>query len=397
MKILFIIPSYEPAWGFGGTVTATVNLCTQLSKDGHDVTVYTTNADADGSYLPIEPNCEHIRNGVKVCYFECNVMPKRAFYSSKLIAQLENTIQHFDIVNMSAIWQFLGYAAYKICKKYNIPYIVTPHSSLMKHAFFGIGNQWIKQLYWNLFGKKVIQDATAIHYLSEGEYTESKDIAKNDRFFIVPNGIHIDDYQVDVESKNMIRSKYNISENTFLILFLGRIHSKKNIDLVMKSLPMLKEQSVDFKFLIVGNTEEEWYLDNLKEIEKDLKLESDILWIGKIENAEVKYYYASSDVMVLPSKLEGVSMALTESMVQGLPLLISNRVANYKEIEIDQCGIVVEPNFESTKQALLKLSTNVLFCKELGNNAISSVNKRYAIEAVAKAMVENYKSLVERG
>jgi glycosyltransferase involved in cell wall biosynthesis len=395
MKILFIIPSYEPAWGFGGTVTATVNLCKELVKKGHDVTVFTLNADADGSFLNVETNKEQIRDGVKVWYFSCNILPKKSFYSSNLIKKLKNSIKEFDIVNMSAIWQFLGYKAYKICKKNNIPYIVTPHSSLMKHAFYNIGNQVIKQLYWNLFGKKVVFNAIALHYLSYGEYEESKDIANNNNFFIVPNGIDIDKYKINENKKNDIRKKYNIKNDEILLLYLGRIHSKKNIDLILKSLPVLLENNIEFKFMIVGNIEEKLYYNDLLNIIRNLKLKEYVIWIGAVKNNEVKYYYSSSDLMVLPSKIEGVSMALTEAMANALPLFISNRVANYKEIEKDNCGIVVEPILNDVKYKLLECLKNKEKLRLLGKNALISVKGRYSIDKVVKNMIKEYEKIVK--
>ena len=108
MKVLQVVPSYEPAWAFGGTVTATSNLCRALAKKGIDVTVYTTNADGKGGYLDVPLNESVDLSGVKVWYFHCDLFPKKAFYSRGLVKKLDETIENFDLVDMSAMWQFIS-------------------------------------------------------------------------------------------------------------------------------------------------------------------------------------------------------------------------------------------------------------------------------------------------
>jgi glycosyltransferase involved in cell wall biosynthesis len=296
---------------------------------------------------------------------------------------------------MSAIWQFIGYKAYKACKKNDIPYVVTPHSSLMKHAFYDIGNTFIKSLYWRIFGKVVVDNAASIHYLSKGERLESDEFTKGE-YFIVPNGIVVDQYKVDILDRNKARLENGIKESEFLILHLGRIHSKKNIEYTIASLPELIQMNDKVRFIIVGNIENREYYLSLKKLAKDYNVEKYIIWKDQIPNNEVKYYYSSANLMVLPSKIEGVSMALTESMVQGLPLLISNRVANYREIESDECGIVVDPTLEATKKALINIVSKKIDLNKMSSNSYNSVVTRYKIEQVASRMLSEYKKILQK-
>jgi len=394
MKVLHVIPSYEPAWAFGGTVTATSNLCRALAKKGIDVTVYTTNADGKGGHLYMPLNQPVVLGGVKVWYFNCDLFPKKAFYSKGLAKKLGETIRNFDLVHMSAIWQWIGVDVHRISKKQGIPYIVTPHSSLMRFAFQSVGSQYRKYLYWRFFGRKTVKNADAIHFLCEGEREESECYSGNTPSFIVPNGIYLFKQQYDENRRNILRQKLNIPNEAFVILFLGRIHPKKKIELIIKTLPHILEWRKDTFFIIAGPVEDPTYYENLKKKSQAVKVVQNIIWHGPVANQEIYDYYALADIMVLPSIVEGISMAIIEALATGLPVFVSNRVANYKEIEKDNAGIVVDPYYESVKESLMQVCKRPERVKQLSQNARRSAENRYEINKVVSLMIKAYEEVL---
>ncbi|MEM5831157.1 MAG: glycosyltransferase [Candidatus Aenigmatarchaeota archaeon] len=393
MKVLHVIPSYEPAWRFGGTVTATSNLCRALAKKGIDVTVYTTDADGKGGYLDVPLNEPLDLGGVKVWYFHCDLLPKDAFYSRGLAKKLKETVKDFDIVHVSAIWQWIQVNVYKACKKQNKPYIVTPHSSLMNYAF-KFGPKLNKKIYWKLFGKKTIKKASAIHFLCEGEREGSRSLCKDVTSFILPNGIDVNKFKRENKKGSLLRDKLGIPQEAIVLLFLGRIHPKKQIEYIIKSIPEILKYKKDVFFLIVGPIEDENYYNKLKVLLNTLKVSSNVIWIGSVKNEEVIEYYCASNIMVLPSIVEGISMAAIEAMCASLPLLVSNRVANWHEIEEDKAGVIVNPNFAEVCEALLRLCLNPELIKRLSINARKSAEKRYDINKVADLMIKAYEDVL---
>ena len=100
MKILNVIPHYEPAWELGGVVRAVSELCRGLAHLGHDVTVFTTDS---GRYrrLPMPVNQMVELGGVKVWYFKTDYGLKFA-YSRSLKLALKRSIKEFDIININS-------------------------------------------------------------------------------------------------------------------------------------------------------------------------------------------------------------------------------------------------------------------------------------------------------
>jgi glycosyltransferase involved in cell wall biosynthesis len=389
MKILYVIPSYEPAWAFGGTVTATSNLCRALAKKGIDVTVYTTDSDGKGRYLDVPLNQPVDLGGVKVCYFHCDLFPRKAFYSKMLKRKLEENVKDFDLIHVSAIWQWIGVDVNKICRKNNIPYIVSPNGSFILYPWKQ--NIIKKRIYWKFFGKKTVKNADAIHFTTEAEREDSVmtiPLLKSIPNFVIPNGI---------ESTNEInsivnRKTLNIPEDKFIILFVGRIHRIKGLELVIKALGLLQEK--DIYFLIVGPDEDKIYCNYLKELSEKLHITNKIIWYGPINRSKLWNFYKCADLYVQMSYSENFAMAAVEAMTFGLPILISNKVGIWREVQEDNAGFVINQDVNEIAKILKMTCEKPQILKEMSELARKSAEKRYDINKVADLMIMAYEDIL---
>ncbi len=387
MKVLHVIPSYEPAWAFGGTVTATSNLCRVLAKKGVDVTVYTTDADGKGGHLDVPLNEPVNLGGVKVWYFHCDLLPKDAFYSRGLAKKLKETVKDFDIVHVSAIWQWIQVNVYKACKNLNKPYIVTAHGSFnpwpWKQKIFK------KRIYWHLFGKRTIESSNAIHFTSDEERIKSFDnikLLKRKESFVIPNGVDI-----NIKRKNTdIRGDLKIDKKAFLLLFIGRINKIKGIELVIQALKTVKGNN--FIFLIVGPKEDKKYYDFLVSISTPLR--DRIIFHHEIPKNKTSDFYFSSDLFVLPSYSENFGYTVVEAMACGTPVLISRNVCIWREVEEDKAGFIVNQNPIEIAEVIKECIENPKLLKELSINARKSAEKRYDINKVADLMIKAYEDVL---
>ncbi len=399
MKVLHIVPWYEPAWATGGTAVAVSTLCRALVKKGVDVTVYTTNDNGKGGYLNVPVNEKIEIGGVKVYYFPCNFWwkKKKSFNSTGLIKKLRETNEKFDLVHLSSTRVWFEREVYKFCKQHNVPYIITPHASLMDFWVKEIGNRILKYLYLKIIGYKIINGANAIHFLCEGERERSKKYLEGKESFIVPNGIDIKEfyYNNDADKKGL-RQKLNLPIEDILFLFVGRIHPLKNLDKIIFSLREIWNFNIykNFTFLIIGPVTDSKYYEYLNELTKKGGLTGKIIFSPPEDRDKLKKFYWVSDILLLPSIVEGISMTLVEALSSSLPVLISNRVANYKEIEEDKAGIVVNPTVEEITNAFKKIFGNPELLKQMSINARKSAEKRYDIDKVADLMIKAYEDVL---
>lgn len=124
MKILHVIPVYEPAWGAGGVVRTVSQLCRGLAKLGVDVTVFATDF-GNGQKLPVPVDRMVEVGGVKVWYFKTDFLHKFA-YSRSLRETLRHHTQEFDLIAFSTFWCYPGIPAGMEARKHGVPYVMFP-------------------------------------------------------------------------------------------------------------------------------------------------------------------------------------------------------------------------------------------------------------------------------
>ncbi|MEW6607568.1 MAG: glycosyltransferase [bacterium] len=394
MKVLFVTPAYEPAWAFGGTVTSVSQLCNALSRKGADITVYTTDADGKGGHL-INMEKTASRNGdVSVKYFRCNLGKSRAFYSRELATSLKENISKFDLVHVSSIWQWHQIAVERFSVKNEIKYIISPHGSLREEALFSVGNQLIKKMYWSLFVKKAIESAAAISFLNERERTDAKEYVRIPESFIVPNGVDCETEYISKKDAMEFRQALGIDGASILILFLGRVHKVKNIDLVIQAIPFLLREGHNVHFIIAGPIEDKHYYSSLKNMTRELNIEKRVVWYGLADEVDKHKLQAISDLMILPSMTEGVSMSLLEALASSTPVLLTSNATNSEEIEASRAGIIVEPEIAGVRKGLIRLFSEPRLLEETGENARRLALEKYNISNVALLMMQAYEDIL---
>ncbi|MEK7574053.1 MAG: glycosyltransferase, partial [Patescibacteria group bacterium] len=132
MKILCVVPVYFPAFQYGGPIASVHNLNKALVEKGIEVTVFTTNAGLEGKVLT---NLEIDINGVKVFYFNFFKIfeflgPTGWQFSWPLTVALKNKLKNFDLIYLSAVWNYPTAIAAHYCRKYKKPYIVSVRGTL---------------------------------------------------------------------------------------------------------------------------------------------------------------------------------------------------------------------------------------------------------------------------
>ena len=408
MKVLCVMPSYWPAFKFGGPIYSVHYLNKVLAKKGIDISVYTTNVGLEGE---VSLNNEVWLDGVKVTYFNFinffEVLGPTGWQCSPSMSRaLKNSMKHFDIVYIISIWNFPILAASHYCRKFNKPYIISPRGALDDYTF--AVKAWKKKPYFNLISKRDIINSAGIHFTTEEEFNNWNRLFNiKCKEYIVPNGIILDDY-VHFLSKNELKTKYPFLKNKKILLFLGRIHPKKGLDILIDAFHRLINTRKNVHLLIVGNDEEN-YKNILKKQIMNLGMEYSDLSVGEnnVQNTDITFTgmltgknklaaMSGSDIFVLTSYSENFGMAVVESMACGVPVIISNRVGVHKEIKKSNAGIIVEPNAKSIYIGLNKVLDNQAMANKIANNGKTMVMNYYDIQKVADNMIHVFDDILRK-
>ena len=201
------------------------------------------------------------------------------------------------------------------------------------------------------FGYKILKDASKIIAVTkiEVEQYEKMDVDE-DKIEIVPNGIDMSEYD-NLPKKGKFRRKYLIGDEEKIILYLGRIHRIKGIDLLVRAFADLSKELNNVRLIIAGP--DDGYLSTLKRQIDDLKIGDRILFTGPLYESDKLESYVNADVYVLPSVYEIFGITVLEACACGTPVVVTNRcgIADF----VDKVGYVVEYDKEQLRDAIIKV------------------------------------------
>jgi len=388
MKILHVVPSL--ANEFGGPSIAVIGLCRELVRQGEDVTVFTTEADVFGRAQTGYAKPSEI-DGIKIFYF-----PMRYMFNYKLSMPLAQALKEklwlFDVVHIHSLFQFSTTVASYYCRRYNKPYIITTHGHLDPFNFRK--KPWFKRMYLNLCDARNISNAKAIHFTSEGERRSAVNKFSKVPSVVISLGISPKDYR-KLPEQGVFRSRYPCLNDKKIILFFGRIHYKKGLDILANAFVRLAKENADVCLVMAGPDNENYGSKIKLQLEKGGVL-SRVVFTGMLSGENKLALLKDSDIFALPSYTENFALAVVEAMAIGLPVVISDKVNISPEIKEARAGLVIEPDPSQLFFALKRLLQDSRLREELVSNAKELVESRFIWEKNAMVLIDLYRSITNK-
>ncbi|MFB0563422.1 MAG: glycosyltransferase [Candidatus Lokiarchaeia archaeon] len=382
MKVLQIAASLVSEWG--GPPKVVYELSEHLIRTGVDITIYASGkrGKEKESIFPQGTDCK---------LFHQNFLSKFwRLYSPELSASLKTEIDKFDLIHIHEIWHYSHFIAYYWAKKKCKPYIITVHGALEPWCLNY--KRFKKRVFSAFIQKKILREAAAIHAFTQSEAEQVKAFGINNRIIIIPNGIDLKLYAV-LPPKEKIEAQYPQIKGKKMILFLGRIHPIKGLDILAKSISNIAGMREDTILVIAGPDD-----GYKKQVESMIKIEGiskKVIFTGMITGKEKLAALSRADIFVLPSYSEGFSMSILEAMACGLPVVITNQ-CHFPEVKQYNAGLVIEPNVGELTEALEILLSDPELCQQMGNNGKRLVRERYTWDRIADQMIEVYKDIIEK-
>lgn len=389
MRILFVIPYFYPAEAFGGPVKVAFDVGRQLVKHGHEVVVFTSDAKDLKNRLDVE----HAEiEGMQVYYFRNLSMSfvkwSKLFITLDLPRKLRSDLKSFDIVHIHEYTTYQNIVVHHFAKKFGVPYILQAHGSLPK-----IGRQARKWIYDALFGSNLIRDTSKVIALNEVEVGQYKYVGvPAQKIALVPNGVDLSEYS-DLPSKGSFKKKFGIDRNMRIVLYLGRIHEIKGIDILVRAFASILQKLDNVRLVIVGP--DDGYLHEIKALTRTLLIEDKVLILGPLYGMAKLEGYVDADVYVLPSRYETFPMTVLEAYACGKAVIASN-VGGLNQLVLDGAtGLLVEPgNFMDLANKISYLMDHAEKAEEMGLKGKQYVKEHFNIDKIAEDLENLYKVAV---
>jgi glycosyltransferase involved in cell wall biosynthesis len=173
-----------------------------------------------------------------------------------------------------------------------------------------------------------------------------------------------------------------------VLLFLGRIHEKKGCDLLIRAFARVAAAESSLHLLMAGPDQSGW-VSSLQQLASDIGVSDRVSWPGMLGNESKWGALYSAEVFILPSHQENFGVAVAEALGCGVPVLISNKVNIWSDIEADGAGLVEDDTLAGTEALLRRwLALTADARARMGMQARDTFTRRYGIDAMARGLLD---------
>lgn len=390
MKILLAVLYYEPAWAYGGPPKMVSDLARHYARRGHEVTVCTTDAwDAERRL----PAGDDVIDGVRVVRFR-NASNRLAWRLKILLPLgmrrwLEDNVRKYDIVHLFEARTMQNAWAAQAAVRAGVPFVMSVWGSLPIGSGWraAIKSRYDRRHFGTLFGR-----AAALLAQNDHEARLYREYgAPSDRVTVWPLGIDPAEFAT-LPPRGRLRSRFGISDEAPLVLFVGRINELKGIGALIRSFARC--DVADAHLVIVGR--DDGFLASAQRLAATERVADRVHFAGPMYGADAVAAYVDCDLFcITPTHFEETSLASLSACACGRAILINDR-CGVPWLDDYEAGVCVPHSEAAIAQELNALLSDRERLARLGRNARRMVEERFFLPKIADQAEEIYRSACRR-
>ena len=368
MKILHVISSVDPR--AGGPSQLVRRAVQEHVRSGHQVSLLTTSVQEGEPWEPKDLYLQSVVNDPAFRDAELFVgrsygrwRPWSSLAYSPVCAQwlrhrLADPQRSPEVVHLHGILQYVTMMAASAARRCGVPYIVEPYGVLDPYCM-NMGFRRLKQLTAKLVVPAALKEAGCIQVASEQEADVVARWASRDRIRVVPHGVDLPDIRPEMATS--FQRRFPLLRGKRILLFLGRIHAKKQPELIVEAMAHLRPEMNDLALAIVGSDED--HLHIVQDVARRHGLTDSVIHCGFLEGEAKHEAFAAASLFVLPSLDENFGIAVVEAMACSVPVLVTPGVATHSYVDQSGAGMTVEPHSAALAdglRCLLRLDRQVV-------------------------------------
>lgn len=309
MRLVHIVPTIiEQA--SGGNYAA-IRLCEALTSEGEELTL----ASLDWGPMEAPPSFSKT--------FPLSLGPRRLGPSATMRRWLttQGVDRAVDLFHNHSLWMMPNVYPGIVAKRYSIPLVVAPHGTLSAWAMQS--GSAIKKVFWPLVQRPALAAVTCFHATAVSEYEDIRRLGFLQPVAVLPNGVDIP------------ASAPKEPDDTRTLLFLGRIHPVKGLDLLLPAWRAVQERFPEWRLRIIG-PDNGRYLARMQRLATELRL-ARIEFTGPLFGPQKAQAYRQADLFVLPTYSENFGIAVAEALAAGVPAIVT-KGAPWSGLVTNDCG-----------------------------------------------------------
>ncbi len=388
---LSVVSHLDPK--YGGLSTVVPQLASMMVKSGH------FHVQMEVFCLP-EERCKPVSYPELPISF-WPVSRKRWLLERSLTPLFRRAIAQSDAIHIHGLWEHSTLISARTARAMRKPYIVSAHGMLEPWALER--SRLKKKLYAALFERANVEGARCLHALTEAEAQDYRDWGSRRPIAVIPNGVDVPAAALEEGAAEAFLHASPAARGKRLLLFLGRLHTKKGVELLLRAWARLAARFPDALLVMAGPSEGRTR-ETLEALATELGVGTTLrtgnqtatggsertLFTGMLDAAMKWSALAAAECFVLPSYSEGLSVATLEAMGAGVPVIVT-RQCHLPEVSRENAGWETEPDVDALTATLERCLGNTPGAnKACGQRGAALVARRYSWPVVAVQMAELY-------
>lgn len=381
MKIVHVIESLDPDGG-GPAVSVPSLACAQAAA-GEAVTLISYRLSAEA----------HDTASSSIGAFEMLELlsvgkgwdAKRILCGSIGETKIGQAIAAANFVHVHGVWHPFLAAAAKEARRHGIGYAVAPRGMLDP---WSLSQKRLKKAIalW-AYVRDMLKGAKFIHVLNTDEGELLRPLGLGVPLEVLPNGVYVKD--IEDHACRSVSSELNAKlAGRRFVLFLGRLHYKKGIDVLMEAFRRIADMDKDLCLLLAGP--DCGVGADIDEVSRKYGISERVIKCGPIYGTAKYAAYAAAECFCLPSRQEGFSMAILEALASGTPVVISEH-CHFSEIAHAGAGQVVPLNPDAIAEAIMTYASDRKARDAAGSAGKALVRRKYEWSEIAERSLLLYK------
>jgi glycosyltransferase involved in cell wall biosynthesis len=360
---------------FGGVASVLASLSAAIAQTGSWQVILAGFCERDERVVP------DLFQGVQLERFPRGRLPW--LLGGPVTSRMSNLIQSADIVHIHGLWREPSSVVARLVASAGKPYVISAHGMLEHWA---LNHKRLRKRFYGAFVEKpTLKRARCLHALTAAELLDYRRYGLSAPVAVIPNGVTVPS-ETDPE---IFLRQYPQLRGRRLLLYLGRIHPKKGVDLLCRAWAQVAPSLPDAHLVLAG-PDSDGTLEVIRGLVVKFGIQSQVTITGMLSGTSKWSALAAADVFVLPSHSEGFSAAVLEALGVGLPVIIT-RQCNFPEVAASGCGWVIEPDVAELSGAIgLCLRTPAAELALFGRRGQELARSKFNWQTIAQAMLTVY-------
>lgn len=331
----------------GGVVRSVLDLCAVLAGAGHEVTLISYSPrDVPEAWRSAErvPGVPHLR------VIERPRLPGD-FFTGAQLRRITPMFSDFDVAHFHGPWEPSNMQFSRACRRAGVPYLVSPHGMLDGWSMERHGAQ--KRLYLALLGRKMLHGAHAVHCTAQAELEQSRRWFPRAPTLVAPLVVDLTPF-AELPGPGIADQAFGLEPARARLVFLGRLHPKKGVDILLRAGAILGERGLRPLIVIAGSGESA-YRAELESMIVGEDMKRAVKFVGLVSGETKVSLLQGADLLVLPTSQENFGLVLVEAMAAGTPVVTTRGVDIWPELLQSGAARVVERGPEAFAGAIQEL------------------------------------------